>query len=134
MILDMQLRTHYGFLSYLSQQFRLQDPDNFGYLPVQQFFEMTLDLMADKGNEDDVEEMLAGREGFSAETLTFSDVVLMYSARKIESQGDSITMLQYVFELGQLVDQQEEEGQGEQEEEEANNGSQEAIQEEDEFQ
>ena len=129
----MQLRTHYGFLSYLSQQFRLQDPDNFGYLPVQQFFEMTLDLMGDKGNEEDVEEMLAAREGYSAETLTFSDVVLLYSARKVESQGDSITMLQYVFELGQLVDQQDEDGEGgSQQEEDA--GSQDAIQEEDEFQ
>lgn len=108
----MQLRTHYGFLSYLASTFRHQDPDNLGYIPTQKFFEMTLDLLGDKGTEEDVESMLATREGYEETTVTFSDMVVMFSGKKVESAGDSITMLQYVFELGQARENEEEGDQG----------------------
>ena len=103
-ILDMQLKTHYGFLRNLSKQFKMLDSQNYGYISLEQFQELVKAFVPSLADEKGISEMIESRESYDANTMTFSDVVILFSAKQVDSGGEQITMLQYIYEL---ADEQE---------------------------
>ena len=98
-ILDMQLKTHYGFLSNLSKEFKNLDKQNYGYISLDQFQNLVEIFTPDLATAKEMSELMNSRDEFDSKTLTFSDVVILFSAKHVESNGEKITMLQYIFEL-----------------------------------
>ena len=98
-ILDMQLKTHYKFLKNLSWEFRKFDNQNYGFISKEQFRKLTNNFLQGSDVLVDLEEMISKRGSFDPSFLTFSDVVSMFSNQKIISEGEDITMLQFIFEL-----------------------------------
>jgi hypothetical protein len=108
LILDMQLKTHFGFLKYLNKEYRMLDEQNLGYLTVDQFKVLYQKMIPNSSeNENEMEELLAMREGYDPNAYTFSDIVLLFSAKKVDIEGETITLLQYIFELGEEDEQDE---------------------------
>lgn len=98
-ILDMQLKTHYSFLSNLSKEFKFFDKQNYGYITIEQFQNLVEVFAPDIEIAKEISEMMKLREDYDSKTLTFSDVVILFSSKHVESNGEKITMLQYIFEL-----------------------------------
>lgn len=98
-ILDMQLKTHYSFLSNLSQKFKMLDYQNYGYINLEQFTDLVHFFKPELANEQEILQMLENRETFDQSILTFSDVVILLSTKQVESEDEKITMLQYIFEM-----------------------------------
>ncbi|MEL6734252.1 MAG: hypothetical protein AAFP83_24140, partial [Bacteroidota bacterium] len=98
-ILDMQLKTHYKFLKNLSWEFRKFDNQNYGFISKEQFRKLTNNFLQGSDVLVDLEEMISKRGSFDPSFLTFSDVVSMFSNQKIISEGEEITILQFIFEL-----------------------------------
>jgi hypothetical protein len=99
-ILDMQLKTHYSFLSNLSTHFKTLDAQNYGYISIERFQNLVGIFKPELANQQEISEMMKNRESYDPKTLTFSDVVILFSAKQVESEGETITMLQYIFEMG----------------------------------
>ena len=100
-ILDMQLKTHYRFLKNLSSEFRIFDDQNHGYISLDQFKKLTQSFLEGSDIWIDSNEMVANRGSYDESVITFSDVVSLFSGKQINSQGEDITMLQFIFELNQ---------------------------------
>lgn len=98
-ILDMQLKTHYSFLRNLSREFKVFDSQNYGFITLDQFQKLVYNFAPEIASEKEIAELLESRESFDPATLTFSDVVILFSAKHVETNGEKITMLQYIFEL-----------------------------------
>jgi hypothetical protein len=98
-ILDMQLKTHYGFLKNLSMEFRKFDDQNYGFITREQLRKLTNNFLHGSDILIDLEEMIRKRGTYDQAFLTFSDVVSMFSSKQIISEGEEITMLQFIFEL-----------------------------------
>ena len=104
-ILDMQLKTHYGFLRNLSMEFRKFDDQNYGFISREQLRKLTNNFLHGSDILIDLEEMIRKRGTFDQSFLTFSDVVSMFSSKQIVSEGEEITMLQFIFELDQGINE-----------------------------
>ena len=102
-ILDMQLKTHYGFLKNLSHEFRKFDDQNYGIVTREQLRKLTNNFLHGSDILIDLDEIIDKRGSFDKGVLTFSDVVLMFSNEQIVSEGEEITMLQFIFELNQDI-------------------------------
>lgn len=98
-ILDMQLKTHYSFLRNLSREFKAFDAQNYGYISLEQFQKLVYHFAPEIASEKEIATLLESRESFDPATLTFSDIVILFSAKHVETNGEKITMLQYIFEL-----------------------------------
>jgi len=102
-ILDMQLKTHYGFLKNLSLEFRKFDDQNYGFITREQLRKLTNNFLHGSDILIDLDEMIKKRGTYDQSFLTFSDVVSMFSSKQIISEGEEITMLQFIFELDQGI-------------------------------
>ena len=102
-ILDMQLKTHYGFLSNLSKEFKKLDTQNYGFISLDQFQELVHTFTPDLSGESSIAELMQGRDDYDPNSLTFSDVVILFSAKHVETNDEKITMLQYIFEMADAV-------------------------------
>jgi len=100
-ILDMQLKTHYSFLSNLSKEFKALDSQNYGYISLEQFQILVNTFTPDLSGEKEISEFMASREDYDPNSLTFSDVVILFSAKHVEANDEKITMLQYIFEMSE---------------------------------
>lgn len=102
-ILDMQLKTHYCFLKNLSHEFRKFDDQNYGFITREQLTKLTNNFLHGSDILIDLEDIVSKRGAYDKSFLTFSDVVLMFSNEQIVSEGEEITMLQFIFELNQDI-------------------------------
>lgn len=100
-ILDMQLKTHFKFLRNLSVEFRKFDDQNYGFISREQLRKLTNNFLHGSDILIDLDEMIVKRGSYDPGFLTFSDVVSMFSHKQIISEGEEITMLQFIFELDQ---------------------------------
>lgn len=102
-ILDMQLKTHYKFLRNLSLEFRKFDNQNYGFISREQLRKLTNNFLHGSDVLIDLDELIEKRGTYDQSFLTFSDVVSMFSNKQIVSEGEEITMLQFIFELDQDI-------------------------------
>lgn len=100
-ILDMQLKTHFKFLRNLSVEFRKFDDQNYGFISREQLRKLTNNFLHGSDILIDLDELIEKRGSYDPAVLTFSDVVAMFSGKQIVSEGEQITMLQFIFELDQ---------------------------------
>lgn len=100
-ILDMQLKTHYGFLKHLSSRFREYDDQNYGFIKRDELEELLGNFLEGVDHSIDFDNMIGSRDSFDSSVVTFSDAVSLFSSHHVESEGEQITLLQFIFELGQ---------------------------------
>ena len=100
-ILDMQLKTHYGFLRNLSSRFRAFDDQNYGYITRGDFEGLLDEFLEQVEHEIDFGGMMSQRASYEPGVVTFSDAVSLFSSHHVESEGEQITLLQFIFEQGQ---------------------------------
>lgn len=97
-ILNMQLKTHFGFLRNLSINFREFDDQNYGFIDKSQLEALIIEFIGKTDIEIDYDELYSNRESYDPDIFTFSDIVNLFSNYKVEYEGDQITMLQFIFE------------------------------------
>lgn len=102
-ILDMQLKTHFGFLRNLSIEFRKFDNQNYGFITSKQFRQLTNYFIEGIEIEINTDELITQRGSYDQAVVTFSDLVGLFSSKQIVSEGEEITMLQFIFEKSQGI-------------------------------
>jgi hypothetical protein len=97
-IAKFEVQNHRVFLSLLSFEFKEFDQENYGFVDKKQFLKFAKGIFKKLGKKVDPRKMLGKVQGFDTSMITFSDVVRMFSKKKIKHKGVFMNLIEILNE------------------------------------
>jgi hypothetical protein len=87
LILTFELQNHRVFLSFLSHEYKKVDIENFGFISRKKFISFARNLFKKLDKKIDSKKLLIRREGFDPFVITYSDIVKIFTKKKIKHKN-----------------------------------------------
>lgn len=94
LILKFELNNHRIFLSYLRSEFRKVDLEKFGLIPRKQFLAFARGIFKKIDKKLEAKRLFEKIKGYDTDMIIFSDVVRMFSKKKIKHQGEFMNLIE----------------------------------------